>query len=78
MCQNISAYLQEAESKRWDLETTEGINPDDREDTQGICKHCDMAITYNADLTDWESSDERCCQQVGSTITVFYQQHEPA
>jgi len=46
--------------------------------TKSICKHCDMSITWNADLTDWESADERSCQQVGTTITVFYQQHEPA
>jgi hypothetical protein len=46
--------------------------------TEAICKNCDITITWNADLTDWESADERSCQQVGTTITVFYQQHEPA
>jgi len=46
--------------------------------TEGTCKNCEMKITWNADLTDWESGDERSCQQVGSTITSFYQQHEPA
>jgi hypothetical protein len=43
-----------------------------------VCKECEMAITWNAETTDWESADERSCQQVGSTITSFYQQHEPA
>jgi len=46
--------------------------------TEGVCKECEMPITWNADLTDWESADERSCQQVGATIDRFYQQHEPA
>ena len=44
----------------------------------GVCKECEMAITWNADTSDWESADERSCQQVGSTISSYYQQHEPA
>ena len=29
MNQNISAYLQEEEAKRWDMKTASGLNPDD-------------------------------------------------
>ena len=47
-------------------------------ETTAVCKECEMTITWNADLTDWESADERSCRQVGSTINAFYQQHEPA
>ena len=43
-----------------------------------VCKECEMAITWNAELTDWESADGRSCQQVGSTVSGFYQQHDPA
>lgn len=46
--------------------------------TEGTCKNCEMAITWNAETADWASADGRSCQQVGSTITSFYQQHEPA
>jgi len=49
-----------------------------RDGATAVCKECDMVITWNADLTDWESADERSCRQVCSTISRFYQQHEPA
>ena len=45
---------------------------------RATCEECALPITWNADLTDWQSADGRSCMQVGATISQHYQQHEPA